>query len=183
MSELARTVRTGMRMGLRAESILSSALLSELVFPGDSLWVVSGWITDVEVLDNTQGAFDWVLGENPPPVCRLSQMMALIAAAGAMLHVVTRPVAHNEIFLRRLRGAVADGGRLHVVLDPVVHEKTICGREWLFSGSMNFTVSGLGSNEESVTYRVSSGEAAQAHLDFAERWKERHDESRPPVQS
>ncbi len=159
-------------MGLRADSILSAALLSELTFPGDSLWVVSSWITDVEVLDNTQGVFDTVLGDNPPPTCRLSQILALIAAAGARLHVVTRPGTHNEIFLRRLRAAVTDGGRLHIVLDPTVHEKTICGREWLFSGSMNFTVSGLGSNEESVTYRVSGSEAAQAQLDFTERWKE-----------
>jgi hypothetical protein len=36
---------------------------------------------------------------------------------------------------------------------------------------MNFTVSGLGDNEESVTYRVDDSGVAQAHLDFAERWK------------
>jgi hypothetical protein len=165
-------VRTGARLGLRAEAILSAALLSELVFPGDSLWVVSSWITDVEVLDNSQGAFDPVLGDNPPTVCLLSQMLALIASAGSRLHLVTRPGTHNEIFIRRLRAAVADSSRLRIVLDPTVHEKTICGRDWLFSGSMNFTVSGLGSNEESVTYRVSGPEAAQAQLDFAERWKE-----------
>jgi len=99
-------------------------------------------------------------------------MLALIAAAGARLHVVTRPGGHNEIFVRRLRAAITDSKRLHIVLDPAVHEKTICGREWIFSGSMNFTVSGLGSNEEAVTYRVSSREASQAQLDFAERWKD-----------
>jgi phosphatidylserine/phosphatidylglycerophosphate/cardiolipin synthase-like enzyme len=173
VSELSRTVRTGARMGLRADSILATALLSELVFPGDSLWVVSSWITDVAVLDNSQGAFDSVLGDNPPTTGRLSQVLALIAAAGAHLHVVTRPGTHNEIFIRRLRAAVTDSGHLRVVLDPTVHEKTICGREWLFTGSMNFTVNGLGTNEESVTYRVSGPEAAQAQLDFAERWKEK----------
>jgi hypothetical protein len=172
VTELSRTVRTGARMGLRADSILSTALLSELVFPGNSLWVVSGWITDVDVLDNAQGAYNAILGDSPSSDCRLSRMLALIAAAGARLHVVTRPAAHNETFVRRLRAAVTDSKRLHIVLDPAVHEKTICGREWIFSGSMNFTVSGLGSNEEAVTYRVSSREAAQAQLDFAERWKE-----------
>lgn len=172
MNELTRTVRTGARMGLRADSILSTALLSEVVFPGDSLWLVSGWITDVEVLDNTQGAFDAILGDSPPPVLRLSQIVALIASAGASVHVVTRPTPHNEIFLQRLRAAMTDHGKLRVILDPAVHEKTICGREWLFSGSMNFTLTGLGTNEESVTYQVGGREAAQAQLDFAERWKE-----------
>ena len=158
MTELARTVRTGARMGLRADSILSTALLSELVFPGNSLWVVSGWITDVEVLDNAQGAYDAILGDSPSSDCRLSRMLALIAAAGARLHVVTRPAVHNEIFLRRLRAVVPDPERLRIILDPVVHEKTICGRDWLFSGSMNFTLNGLGSNEESVTYQVNGRE-------------------------
>ena len=99
MSELTRTVRTGARLGLRAESILSAALMSELVFPGDSLWVVSSWITDVEIVDNTQGTFDAILGDSPPPVLHLSQMLGLIAAAGAHVHVATRPGTHNGIFL------------------------------------------------------------------------------------
>ena len=99
MSELTRTVRTGARLGLRAESILSAALLSELVFPGDSLWVVSGWITDVEIVDNTQGTFDAILGR-PPAACP-----APIADAWAHcrcrrhVYVVNPPGAHNEIFL------------------------------------------------------------------------------------
>jgi hypothetical protein len=100
-------------------------------------------------------------------------MLALIASAGALVHAVTRPTPHNEIFLRHLRAAITDQEKLRIILDPAVHEKTICGREWLFSGSMNFTLTGLGSNEESVTYLVSHREAAQAQLDFAERWKER----------
>ena len=118
VSELSRTVRTGARMGLRADAILTTALLSELIFPGDALWVVSSWITDVAVLDNSQGAFDSVLGDNPPTAGRLSQVLALIAAAGARLHVVTRPGTHNEIFIRRLRAAVTDSRHLRVVLDP-----------------------------------------------------------------
>ncbi len=177
MSELTRTLRTGARLGLSAESILSTALLSELACPGDSVWLISGWITDVEVVDNRQGAFDSVLGDNSQIAWRLSQILGLIAAAGTRLHIVTRPAAHNEMFLRNLRAAVNDSTRLQITLDPTVHEKTICGREWVFTGSMNFTVNGLGSNEESVTYRVSEREAAQAQLDFAERWSERSDRS------
>lgn len=172
MTGLERTVRTGNRMGLRADSILSTALLSELVRPGRSLWLVSGWISDVEVLDNTQGAFDAMLGDDPPTICRLSRMLGLIADAGAHVHVVTRPDPHNEAFTDRLRTTVGDWRSLHIVFDPKVHEKTLCGRHWMLSGSMNFTISGLGDNEESVTYRVDDPGVAQAHLDFAERWKE-----------
>jgi hypothetical protein len=150
--------------------MLTAALLSELVNPGDAVWLVSGWLTDVEVLDNTLGAFDAILGESPPRACRLSEMLALIAEAGAHVHVATRPGPHNEEFVERLRTAIRDEQRLQVVLDPDVHEKTICGRNWILSGSMNFTVSGLGNNEESVTYKVGGRDVAQAQLDFAARW-------------
>jgi PLD-like domain len=170
MSELERTLRTGARMRLRADSMLTAALLSELMSPGDAVWVVSGWLTDVEVVDDTLGAFDAILGETPPTTCRLSEMLALIAEAGARIHVVTRPGTHNEEFTGRLRAAIQDQQRLHLILDPSVHEKTVCGRNWILTGSMNFTVSELGSNEESVTYKVDGRDVAQAQLDFEERW-------------
>ncbi len=173
MTGLTRTLRTGNRMRLRADSILSTALLAELAQPGGSLWLVSGWITDIEVLDNTQGAFDALLGDNPPANCRLSQMLSLIAVAGSRIHVVTRNNSHNQIFAARLRQAMTDPkGQLDFRFDDKIHEKTLCGRDWMLTGSMNFTVSGLGDNEESVTYKVDDPEVAQAHLDFAERWKE-----------
>ncbi|MGA4792242.1 phospholipase D-like domain-containing protein DpdK [Nocardia sp. AB354] len=173
MTGLTRTVRTGNRMRLRADSMLSTALLVELAHPGDSVWLVSGWITDIEVIDNTQGAFDTLLGDNPPAVCRLSQILSLIADAGARIHVVTRDNAHNRIFAAHLERALTDPERqLDLHFDDKIHEKTLCGRNWMLTGSMNFTISGLGDNEESVTYKIDDPEIAQAHLDFTERWKE-----------
>ncbi|WP_433144075.1 phospholipase D-like domain-containing protein DpdK [Actinomadura nitritigenes] len=171
MTDRERTLRTGSRMGLRADSILGTALLSELVHPGPVFWLVSSWITDVDVLDNGHGAFDALLGDDPPTTCRLSQILGLISSAGADVHVVTRPTPHNQTFIDRLRATVRSQ-RLRLTLDPKVHEKTLCGRDWMLSGSMNFTISGLGDNEESVTYRVGDPAVAQARLDFAARWKD-----------
>ncbi|MER5418954.1 phospholipase D-like domain-containing protein DpdK [Streptosporangium roseum] len=171
MTQLRRTVRTGGRMSLRADSILSTALLAELVHPGGSVWLVSGWITDVEVLDNTQGAYESLLGENPPGVCRLSELIIRMVRSGNEVHIVTRPDSHNRIFTERVRTALPNSSKLHIIFNPKVHEKTICGRDWMITGSMNFTVSGFGENEESVTYQIDDPEVAQAHLDFTEKWK------------
>lgn len=171
MNQLERTVRTGAGTGLRANSLLAAVLMAEIISPGDDLWVISGWISDVEVIDNSQCAFDAVLGDTPSTNCRLSQALTLIAAAGARINVVTRPGPHNEAFVGRLRSMIRDERRLHVVLDPDIHEKTICGRDWMLTGSMNFTVNGLGSSKEQVTYTVDGRGVAQAHLDFAQQWK------------
>ncbi|WP_206057677.1 MULTISPECIES: phospholipase D-like domain-containing protein DpdK [Nocardiopsis] len=164
-------MRTGTRTGLRADSLLAAALIAEILSPGEDLWVISGWISDVEVIDNSRGTFDSVLGELPSTRCRLSQALALIAAAGARVNLVTRPGAHNEAFVARMRSLVRDEWKLHVKLDPDIHEKTICGRDWMLTGSMNFTVNGLGSSKEQVTYTVDGRGVAQAHLDFAQQWR------------
>ncbi|TDC79155.1 phospholipase D-like domain-containing protein DpdK [Streptomyces hainanensis] len=167
---LERTVRTGAGTGLRADTLLASALLAELVAPGPDLWVVSAWISDVEILDNSYAGFSAILDERVGTTCRLSEMLGMIANAGSRLHIVTRPGAHNEAFVSRVRAAMRDPRPLHVEFDAEVHEKTMCGRDWILSGSMNFTVNGLGSSKEQVTYTVGGGKAAQAHLDFSEQW-------------
>ncbi|MCK9871173.1 phospholipase D family protein [Nocardiopsis dassonvillei] len=171
MNQLERTIRTGAGTGLHADSLLAAVLMAEIISPGDDLWVISGWISDVEVIDNSQCAFDAILSDLPSMNCRLSQALTLVAAAGARINVVTRPGPHNEAFVRRLRSMIPDEQRLHVVLDPEVHEKTICGRDWMLTGSMNFTANGLGNSKEQVTYTVDSRGVAQAHLDFAQQWK------------
>lgn len=172
MMPLERTVRTGNNLGLRADNIVGTALIGELLGPGKTLWIVSGWISDVKVLDNSQGAFDSILGDDPPNVCRLSHMLALVAATGTKVCVATRPNPHNTIFLEHISEAIRNKNRLRIIRDPNMHEKTLCGNSWIMTGSMNFTKSGMGNNEESVTYRTSDPSVAQAHIDFRARWKE-----------
>lgn len=169
MSHLSRTVRTGEQTGIRVDSLLTAALLAELLAPSAELWLVSPWITDVEVLDNSRGTYDVIFGDIPPVTCRLSETLGRICAAGGRIHVVTRPDPHNDDFLRRLHTEVPSG-RARTVCDADVHEKTFCGEDWILSGSMNFTVRGMEVNDESVTYKVGGPDAAQARLDLARRW-------------
>lgn len=169
MSHLSRTVRTGEYTGIRVDPILTAALLAELLAPSDDLWLISPWITDMEVLDNSRGTYDAIFGGLPPTSCRLSETLARISAAGGRIHVVTRPDPHNDDFLRRLH-AEAPQGQARTVRDAKVHEKTLCGEDWILSGSMNFTVRGMDLNDESVTYRVGGPDAAQARLDLERRW-------------
>jgi hypothetical protein len=170
MSALERTVRTGPRLRLSADTILADALLSEVVNPGPVVWVVSAWISNVEVLDNTQGAFDDLLGDEGISRYRLADVLARIARAGSLVRIVTRPTPHNQLFVDQLRIAAGANNTMSIVFDPVEHEKTVCGLDWMLSGSMNFTVSGIGVNEEYVRYVVDDAEIAQARLDFAARW-------------
>lgn len=168
---LTRTVRTSPTTGIRIDSILTAVLTSELLTPSPELWLVSPWISDVAVLDNSQGNYDGLFPENPPATCTFSQVLALLVRQGVHLTVVTRPAEHNAPFLRKLSG-LAEPATVRVVKKPDVHEKTFCGNSWILSGSMNFTVRGMAVNDESMTYTVGDSESARARLDFARRWKD-----------
>jgi len=167
-----RTLRTSPVTGIRVDPILTAIMVSELLAPSPELWLVSPWISDVTALDNSRGDFDALF---PDPAARgypLSDVLAVLVAGGSQLTVITRPAEHNRAFLDRLT-RLADSAQLIVIEHPDVHEKTMCGKSWLLTGSMNFTLRGMQVNDEAVSYRVNDAAAAEARMDFAHRWRDR----------
>jgi hypothetical protein len=166
---LERVVRTGRATGLRIDTILAAALLGELAAPSRELWLISPWISDVNVIDNTSGNYDSVFPEPTNRMYALSEVLALLTQNHARLTVVTRPDPHNKTFVDRL-ARHADKKRTVIVRDEDVHEKTFCGELWLLTGSMNLTVRGMQINDEAVTYKHSAQAAATARLDLRRRF-------------
>jgi len=166
----SRTLRTNARSALRADSLIRTALLAQLAAGGGEVWLVSAWISDVDLVDNGDGSFDYLLGEDPPERCRLSDVLLLLARAGTRVRVVTRPAAANEVFVQRLLSGVDATCDLRVIEDHDVHEKCLVGPGWIFQGSMNFTRNGLARNKEQITYAVDERSAAQALVEFQHEW-------------
>ncbi|CAM5296468.1 phospholipase D-like domain-containing protein DpdK [Streptomyces hirsutus] len=154
MTVLRRTLRTNARSALRADSLIRTALLAQLSAPGGEVWLVSAWVSDVDLVDNADGSFDYLLGEDPPLQCRLSDLLLMLAKSGTAVRVVTQDVPANAIFLERL--ALGRVGRtdLEVFLDQDIHEKSLVGPGWMFDGSMNFTRNGLARNKEQISYTL-----------------------------
>jgi phosphatidylserine/phosphatidylglycerophosphate/cardiolipin synthase-like enzyme len=163
-----RTIRTGRVTGIRIDPLVTAALLAEIIAPSDELWLVSPWISDVPVLDNGHGDYDAVIAEATARRYPLSEVLAILAFAGTRVTVVTRTDEHNATFLGTLRRRVGDA--VAVVEDSDVHEKALCGRSWLLTGSMNFTLRGMQVNDEAMSYRLDKTAAAQARIDFTRRW-------------
>lgn len=167
-----RTLRISPVTGIRVDPVLTAVLLAEMLAPSDELWLVSPWISDVPALDNSRGDYDTLFADPSARVYPLSTALGKIEVGGAHLTVVTRPVDHNRSFLDRLR-RVSAPERLTVIEHPDVHEKTLCGRSWILTGSMNFTKRGMQINDEAVRYEVGETSAAQARVDLAHRWRNR----------
>lgn len=170
MTRSARTIRISEQTRIRVAPVLRAVLLSEMLAPSPLIWLVSPWITDIDVIDNSAGEFDAVFGDDSITVCRLSDALARINTAGGHINIVTRPDDHNAPFLHRLK-AMAPQGRLKVIQAPEIHEKTLCGQEWLLTGSMNFTIRGMTVNDEAVTYIQGGREPGQARIDLERRWE------------
>lgn len=164
-----RSVRTRPRNGLAISDLLTSALLSELCWPSAEIWIVSGWITDIPVLDNRYRQYDAVLGGVARSSLLLTEVLAELVERGCELHVALREVDHNRRFLNRL-GNRARAERLHLYSSPDLHEKMMVGSDWMMKGSMNFTWNGLQQNEESIDFVVDSTAAGKERLELRTRW-------------
>lgn len=154
------------------QDVLQTLLLAEILCPSSEIWLLSAWITDVEVIDNSSRAFSGVRPDWPADRIRLSSVIEAIVRRGGRIAVVLRDVEHNSPFLRRLREIQRQGGRLGLALSPVAHEKALIGDDYVLGGSMNFTMTGMNSSDEHVLLRVDREAAAQRRLALSARWKD-----------
>ena len=164
-----RTVRTRPRNGLAISDVLTAALISELCWPSEELWLTCGWVTDVPVIDNSTRQFDAVIGGELRSQLTLSEVLGGLTRHGTQLHVALREEDHNRTFVERLQRA-SHPGALHIYSSADLHEKMMVGWAWVLKGSMNFTWNGLQRNEESIEFEVGQAEAARQRLELRTRW-------------
>jgi hypothetical protein len=162
---------TGPRQAQAIRDVLESLLTAELIRPSSTLWLLSAWITDVEVLDNRTRAFAALCPDWPSSPIRLSQVIEALIHRGGCVAVVLRQVDHNIDFLQRLaKLQPTSEGRLGIASAPDAHDKSLIGDDFVLSGSMNFTRHGMTVNDESVLLRVDPAAAANRRVALHQRW-------------
>jgi phosphatidylserine/phosphatidylglycerophosphate/cardiolipin synthase-like enzyme len=166
-----RAVRTRPRNGLAIRDVLAAALLSELCSPSEEFWLVSGWLSDVVVIENIRGQFDAVMGDEPRTNMTLSEFLGELTRHGTQVHVAVRVVEHNDVLVERLKRVCATEA-LHLYFSDDLHEKIMVGWDWVLTGSMNFTWRGTQVNEESMEFQADRAEAARHRLELRARWIE-----------
>lgn len=155
--------------------LLQSIFAAELIAPSRTVWLVSPWVSDVEVLDNRADAFAGLETSWGSRGVSLVEVLVALLRRGTDVVVATRAVEHNQRFLRRLRdGARGIGGgeRLRIVEDAreVLHEKGLLGDDYYLSGSMNFTYNGIRINDEAVKYQLDPAVVGDARVHFRQRY-------------
>ena len=157
-----------------AATLLAGIFCSELCSPSTCLWLVSPWITDVEILDNSAGNFDPLTRFGKRRV-RLAEVLVTLASHGCHVVVGTTTDSHNERFLDRVRNLAQDlrlERKLTVSIDASenLHTKALTGDDYALAGSMNLTYNGIQVREEFLDLRTEPEFVAQARMDAFDRF-------------
>lgn len=153
--------------------MLEGIFVAELLVPSESIWLVSPWISDIDILDNRCGQFSSLVPTWGLRRIRLSEVFAHIMGQ-SRVHIVARPDSHNDAFLRKmddLSRASDDADNLHVTIRDTLHLKGLLGQDYYLSGSMNLTYNGVEVNHEGVTLDRSAKGIAEARIHFKENYE------------
>lgn len=157
-----------------AADLLAGLFSAELAAPGKCLWLVSPWISDVELIDNSAGTFS-ALSRFGKRRIRLTEVLASLASRGCHVVVGTTTDPHNTRFVERLARLGDDlrvSNWITTTIDPseLLHTKAITGDDFALSGSMNITYNGIEVREELIQLHLEQRFVAQAKMDAYERF-------------
>ena len=151
--------------------LLQSVFAAELLRPSERIFLVSPWISDIHVLDNTAGQFATVVPEWDHAFIRLSKVLGFLAEQQTQLHIATNHADHNEHF-RRQMADFQKRADLHIEIHIAnkLHEKGLLGDGYYLAGSFNFTYGGISLNEEVAQFHTDTSVIAEHRVHFNNRW-------------
>ena len=171
---MRRTVATTTQQASREiRDLLQSILAVELLDPPACLWLVSAWISDAVVLDNSGGEFSGLVPSWPQRALVLSEVLAEFLAAETQVVVVTNDHDANRPFRASFHAATeAVDARPNILFESAeqlttntergLHRKRLVTPRIVMWGSMNFTYHGLARNAEDVSVETDAETVAQA---------------------
>jgi phosphatidylserine/phosphatidylglycerophosphate/cardiolipin synthase-like enzyme len=166
----SRVVRKSLRhAALDAQGLLSTVLLAECVSPSEIIWLISPWISDVVVFDNRGGGFSTILPDAGEREIRLAEVLEHLGGMGSTIVIATRDDPLNARFRQAIQSAIRAELVTEIVTDDL-HEKALVGEDYVMTGSMNFTYSGINLNEEQLTYSRDPETVAQARAEHRAKW-------------
>lgn len=148
--------------------LLQIIFAAELVSQSRCLWIVSPWLRDVPVLDNTTGAFLSVCPELPRSEVRLSMVLRELVGRGTQLVVATRPEPGNRQLVEAL-GDMHYSGPTDLILFQErndLHAKGIVGDRYCLTGSMNLTYNGVDRLTEMLMFQTDLARVEEVRIAF-----------------
>lgn len=158
---------------LALPDLLQSLLSAELLAPSHRIWIVSPWISNIPIIENSSGEFSSLVPEWEFAPVRLAQYVTYLTSRGTDIYVVTRPDERTQDFanlMRQLGATLPD--QVHMRNAALVHEKGLLTDHFFLSGSFNYTLTGITMNDEAAHLFTDPGKVAEQHIAYGNIWAE-----------
>ena len=153
------------------KELLQIIFAAELLRPSRCLWIVSPWLRDIPVIDNTTGEFLSLCPGLPRSEVRMSRVLRTLIERGTQVVIATRPEEGNSQLPDALLGAAEDtAGAIIRHERKTLHAKGIVGDRFALSGSMNLTYNGLECLTEMLMLQTDAGDVEQLRVQFADEY-------------
>lgn len=164
-----RTIRTtGTERSQAVADAIEAVLVAEVLSSSKAVWLVSPWVSDIPVIDNSDGRYAGLTALPRRHLTLLEILDRLSADESCALTLVARDAVSNANVLARFREFVERDGTTRLLVMENVHDKSFLTDRVLLSGSMNFTFSGTEHNTESLTVVDEHEQVNAAHVQFAD---------------
>ena len=151
---------------------LQSLFVGELLAPSRPLWIVSPWISDIELLDNSARQFSALNPNWPASMIRLSRIIETLLERGGKVRIVANDDPHNEDLRSRMASMLERyPSSLHFRQQSDLHAKGITGEGFALDGSMNLTHNGVYRNDEYLIFRTDPASVSQRRLELEHSWE------------
>jgi phosphatidylserine/phosphatidylglycerophosphate/cardiolipin synthase-like enzyme len=143
---------------------------SEIVAPTGQLWIVSPWLRDVELFDNTTGSYSTLVSDSPRRVLRLTDVLRTLLLRGTRIVIAVRAPPRDDGGVCRMMEEIATAidrvALVSIVEKAELHTKGLLGGHAALTGSMNLTHAGLERNTEMVNYISEPEQLGRLRLEF-----------------
>jgi len=155
-------------LGMRQlKETLSNILLGLSQCP-DTIWLVSPWVTDFDLLDNRSNNWSNLNPTWGARKVRFTELLIYAIESGCKLNLVANEDSINHAFINRLRTVITDSESLTIIKSESLHTKGFLTSSLWLAGSMNFTYSGIHLNQEQVQLNMSPDIILEMKLEFEE---------------
>lgn len=160
------------------QKIIEAFFISELSTPSKEIWIVSPWISNLNIVDNNQGQYSSLFPEWPKSFISLSLVLNSILENGTKVNISTRPFENQESnreiinFVESLKKDENYGHLVILKTDNTLHEKGLIHDSLYLAGSMNLTMSGVNINKEVVEVRTDLESINNSIIEFKDYFNE-----------
>ncbi len=142
--------------------LLEMIFAQELLVPSKELWIVSPWISNIPILDNSTYKYACIDPNWGRTEIRLSEILMKLMLSGTFIYLVIKdPVEEKSNYWFReefenqtkLYGFL-DKSNFKIIYKTNLHAKGILTDSSVLSGSMNLTYYGVTRNNEQIDFRT-----------------------------